>query len=62
MIKKIINILSALIFLCTGVVQAQRETYNWIFGDKAGLTWNTTRDFTGSYVYGGAGVATLHGM
>lgn len=62
MIKKIIYILSALIFLCTGVVQAQRETYNWIFGDKAGLTWNTTRDFTGSYVYGGTGVATLHGM
>ena len=62
MIKKIIYIASALIFLCTGEIQAQRETYNWIFGDKAGLTWNTTRDFTASYVYGGIGTATLKDM
>lgn len=62
MIKKVIYILSALIFLCIGRIQAQRETYNWIFGDKAGLTWNTTRSFTGSYVYGGTGSVTLNGM
>lgn len=41
---------------------AQRETYNWIFGEQAGLTWNKTRDFTGSYVYGGNGKVTLKGM
>ncbi|MDR2949757.1 MAG: PKD domain-containing protein [Prevotella sp.] len=62
MIKRIIYIVSALIFLCTGEINAQRETYNWIFGDKAGLTWNTTRDFTGIYVYGGTGSVTLNGM
>lgn len=58
MIKKIIYTISLLLFLCTGVVQAQRETYNWIFGDKAGLTWNTTRNFTGYYVYGGGAVSS----
>lgn len=62
MIKKIILITSVFIFLCTGAIQAQRETYNWMFGDKAGLTWNTTRDFTGTYVYGGTGTAVLKDM
>jgi hypothetical protein len=62
MIKRIIYITFVLIFLCTGVVQAQRETYNWIFGEKAGFTWNTTRNFTGSYVYGGTGTKQLTGM
>lgn len=61
MIKKIIYIV-AFIFLCTGEIQAQRETYNWIFGEKAGLTWNTTRDFSGTYVYGGTGAKTLKDM
>ncbi|NDV95414.1 hypothetical protein D0T84_10875 [Dysgonomonas sp. 521] len=61
-IKKIIYIVSALIFLCTGEMQAQRETYNWIFGAKAGLTWNTTRDFAAPYVFGGKGEATLKDM
>ncbi len=57
MIRKIIYTCLTLI-LCAGEVQAQKETYNWTFGNQAGLTWNTTRSFTGSYVYGGNGATT----
>lgn len=52
MIKKIIYITSVFIFLCTGAIQAQRETYNWTFGNKVGLTWNTTRDFSATTISG----------
>ncbi len=32
--------------LFTGKASAQKEAYNWTFGNRAGLTWNTTRTFT----------------
>ncbi|MDU1904027.1 MAG: PKD domain-containing protein [Dysgonomonas sp.] len=59
--KKILFI-CALLFAFSISTMAQRETYNWIFGNKAGLTWNTTRSFTGSYVYGGTGTVNLNDM
>ena len=40
--QKKILILYLLIFLCL-TSQAQKEAYNWVFGEKNGLTWNTTR-------------------
>lgn len=36
-------------------VSAQRQASNWFFGDKAGLTWNTTRTMIGAPVGGTTG-------
>lgn len=41
--KKILLFL--LMFTCLGLY-AQKEAYNWPFGDKAGLTWKTKRQHT----------------
>lgn len=38
---------------------AQRESYNWLFGHYAGLTWNATRDYTGAAMFGTDGGDTL---
>ena len=40
---------------------AQRENNNWLFGNKAGLTWNTTQDFAATGAFGTAN-ATLSGI
>jgi hypothetical protein len=50
------NILFLLISIASLSVQAQKEAYNWRFGYNAGLTWNTTQDFTGT---GFSGTAAL---
>lgn len=40
---------------------AQKEQNNWFFGTNAGLTWNTTRSFTGTGMFGAAN-KTLTGI
>ena len=45
-----------ILFLFSSIhVLAQRQATNWFFGDKAGLTWNTTRSSTGIPVGGTTG-------
>jgi|GEM_PF-1108411 hypothetical protein len=64
MIKRIIYTY-LIIFLFTEVAWAQQEAYNWTFGNKAGLTWNGTRTFTGAkrlYPTASAGYVTLNKM
>lgn len=39
--KKILLFIIAV--LCSLYAMSQKETYNWAFGQRAGLTWNTTR-------------------
>lgn len=46
---RIKSLLFLAFLLLGGVAFAQREANNWFFGDKAGLTWNTTRS---GYAYG----------
>lgn len=41
---------------------AQREYNNWLFGNKAGLTWNTTRNFGATGVFGTTLNTTLRGI
>lgn len=36
-------------------VHAQKENYNWVFGVRAGLTWNSTQNFEGQDVFGLSG-------
>jgi hypothetical protein len=36
-------------------VAAQKESNNWLFGKHAGLTWNTTRSYLGTDVFGVSG-------
>lgn len=40
--------------LCTVILasHAQKEAYNWYFGNKAGLTWNSTRSLSAQGLYG----------
>ncbi|MDH6358700.1 PKD domain-containing protein [Parabacteroides sp. PF5-9] len=40
-------------------VQAQKEANNWVFGNNAGLTWNTTRSFQATGLLGTANDTTL---
>lgn len=46
--RKIIS-LSLFLIICTGVF-AQREAYNWTFGQYAGLTWNKRSTFSSANV------------
>jgi hypothetical protein len=41
--------------LITGSAFAQKEAYNWTFGNNAGLSWNTTQNFTGIAAFGTLG-------
>lgn len=48
------------ILLLTSIdVSAQREASNWFFGDKAGLTWNTTRTILAVPVGGTTGGSVI---
>ncbi|MBF0596828.1 hypothetical protein [Faecalibacter rhinopitheci] len=47
--------LSLFLSLCTTFVHAQKENYNWVFGEYAGLTWNTVQSFTGTDFFKTAG-------
>lgn len=40
--------LGILLTICSTMVHAQKENYNWVFGNKAGLTWINTQSFTGT--------------
>lgn len=52
LIKKIFVTLLFLSTVCS--LYAQKEQNNWFFGNNAGLTWNTTRSFTGTGMFGAA--------
>lgn len=43
-------------------VQAQKETYNWVFGSNVMLTWNTTRSYAVTPIAGGAVGTSLDGL
>lgn len=62
MIKRIVYTLCFISFFCAENLYAQKEANNWVFGNNAGMTWNTTRSFTGTYVSGGSGAVVLTGM
>lgn len=57
--KKIFITLLLLSAVCT--LSAQKEQNNWFFGNNAGLTWNVTRNFTGTGMFGAANT-TLTGI
>lgn len=44
-----------ILIICTSTVHAQKENYNWVFGSKAGLTWNTVQDYLGKDFFNIAG-------
>lgn len=49
--------------LFSSLLQAQKENYNWIFGNKAGLTWNKLQTYTGKdYFNTSGGDVTLEGI
>lgn len=50
-----IKYLVFLFSLYTTFAHAQKENYNWVFGQKAGLTWNFTQTYTGIDQFGTAG-------
>jgi len=39
-------------FLCVATLHAQKEANNWLFGNRAGLTWNTTQSLTATGLFG----------
>lgn len=47
--KKLYTLLVGIIFICTGLY-AQKEAYNWTFGQYAGLTWNKRNTFSSANV------------
>jgi hypothetical protein len=53
--------LSILLFILTATISlsAQNEGSNWVFGDYAGLTWNTTTTRSATVIYGGSGSANI---
>lgn len=50
------------LLLLSGNILAQKEANNWTFGQNAGLTWNTTRSFPATRLFGGSGVSILSGL
>ncbi|MBK5721448.1 hypothetical protein JGH11_11245 [Dysgonomonas sp. Marseille-P4677] len=48
--KRIFFIISLVLLSIT--VSAQKEHYNWYFGDKAGLTWKTQQSYTAEGLHG----------
>lgn len=59
--KKIkISLMLCLLLVLPGY--AQKQANNWYFGYKAGLTWNSTRSFTGTGFYGATGNKQLHDL
>lgn len=58
--KRIITIAFSILYLTQGLY-AQKENYNWLFAQKVGLTWNTTRSFQATGLFGTAN-ATLTGI
>lgn len=55
--------LGILLSICSTLVHAQKENYNWVFGDYAGLTWNTLQNYTGTDAFGiSGGDALLQGI
>ena len=48
------TIILTLSILCSAYTTAQKEMYNWVFGQQCGLTWNTTRSWpVGDLLAGG---------
>lgn len=48
------------IFLMGSIsLKAQKEAFNWFFGNNNGITWNTTRDFNATLLYGGTYGSTV---
>ncbi|MDH6356499.1 PKD domain-containing protein [Parabacteroides sp. PF5-9] len=45
-------LLFSLMAMTVFYAQGQKEANNWFFGDKAGLTWNTTQDLTLTGLFG----------
>jgi len=45
--------------VATRGVNAQKEYNNWYFGNKAGLTWNNTRSYSATGMFGTASNTTL---
>ena len=56
--KKIVLLICLLALLLIDV-KAQKEANNWIFGDRAGLTWNTMRTYPSNKSFRVAGTGSL---
>ena len=61
LIRKNSALLLLLIFAINAFAQ-DKSGYNWYFGNRAGMTWNTTQSITSTPIFGGGGAQTLNGI
>ena len=51
-----------LLIIATSAFAQRKEGNNWLFGNQAGMTWNTMQTITSTPFYGGGGAVVLDNM